>query len=130
MILPNEINEEAVLAEVTAVFERYETALVNNDIGALDRFFWQSSLVVRFGVGENLYGIEAIRAFRQARAASALNRILLNTSIMTFGRDFATTTTEYERDDHTKGRQSQTWVRFPDGWRIVSAHVSMIRPAA
>lgn len=130
MILPNEINQEAVLAEVTAVFERYETALVNNDIGALDQFFWQSSLVVRFGVGENLYGIEAIRAFRLARAASALNRTLLNTSIMTFGRDFATTTTEYERDDHTKGRQSQTWVRFSDGWRIVSAHVSMIRPAA
>lgn len=130
MILPNEINQETVLAEVTAVFERYETALVNNDIGALDQFFWQSSLVVRFGVGENLYGIEAIRAFRLARAASALNRTLLNTSIMTFGRDFATTTTEYEWDDHTKGRQSQTWVRFSDGWRIVSAHVSMIRPAA
>lgn len=125
MIAPHQINLAHVLAEVTSIFERYETALMNNDLDSLDHFFWHSQLVVRFGVAENLYGIEAIRAFRQARSAVALNRTLKNTCITTYGSDFATTSTEYVRENLTEGRQSQTWVRLPDGWRIVSAHVSV-----
>ena len=127
MILPDEINLSHVLAEVKAIFDRYELALVNNDVEMLDKFFWHSKLVVRFGVAENLYGIEAIRAFRNARSSSALARTLSNTMITTYGSDFATTTTEFVRINQPVGRQSQTWARFPDGWRIVSAHVSLIK---
>lgn len=127
MILPEDINQPTVLTEINAIFEQYEAALVSNDIEQLDRFFWNSSLVVRFGVAENLYGIEAIRAFRKTRNSSALNRTLRNTEITTYASDFATTTTEFIRDDQPVGRQSQTWARFSDGWRIVSAHVSLIR---
>ena len=129
MISPQQINNEHVLAEVKAVFDRYETALVTNDLVMLDQFFWHSQLVVRFGIAENLYGIEAIREFRQSRSASALKRELKNTVITTYGADFATATTEFVRDNGVHGRQSQTWVRFADGWRIVSAHVSFISTA-
>lgn len=122
--MPTEINLQAVLAEVKSVFEIYENALITNNLAMLDQLFWQSEMVVRFGINENLYGIEAIRAFRKARETGALNRRLFNTNITTFGRDFATTTTEFMRDDQVAGRQSQTWVRFTEGWRIVSAHVS------
>lgn len=120
-----EINIAHILAEVQDVFEDYETALTNNDLGLLDRYFWHSPLVVRFGMSENLYGIAAIRTFREARDKQVPGRRLSNTIITTFGVDFATTTTEFVRDDRVQGRQSQTWVRFPDGWRIVSAHVSV-----
>ena len=121
------INDPAVLAEVTAVFARYEDALVNNQVEVLDELFWDSALTVRYGAAENLVGIEAIRAFRIARPAIGLARRLSNTVITTYGRDFATAMTEFHRDGSTRnGRQSQTWVRLPQGWRVVAAHVSVI----
>lgn len=122
-----DINRPDVLAEVQAVFARYEDALVNNRVDVLDELFWDSSLTIRYGAAENLLGIEQIRAFRNARPASGLARTLANTVITTFGTDFATAMTEFERDDPQKvGRQSQTWVRTPAGWRVVAAHVSVI----
>ena len=125
--MSTDINLPDVLAEVTAVFARYEDALVNNRIDVLDELFWASPLTVRYGVGENLVGIDAIRAFRVARPSIGLARRLSNTVITTYGRDFATAMTEFHRDSSTRhGRQSQTWVRLPQGWRVVAAHVSMI----
>ena len=123
------INIPEVLAEVTAVFARYEDALVNNRIDVLDELFWASERTVRYGGGENLVGIEAIRAFRNARPATGLARSLVNTVITTYGRDYATASTEFFREGDVRvGRQSQTWVRFPQGWRVVAAHVSLINP--
>ena len=120
------INLPDVLAEVTAVFARYEDALVNNKVEVLDELFWDSPTTVRYGVAENLVGIEAIRAFRAARPATGLARRLAHTVITTYGRDTATTMTEFHRDGSTRiGRQSQTWVRMPAGWRVVAAHVSL-----
>ncbi|HUV99398.1 MAG TPA: oxalurate catabolism protein HpxZ [Gallionella sp.] len=131
MNMSAEINLDHVLAEVRGMFEQYEAALMNNDLGVLDRCFWHSQSVVRFGTSENLYGIDAIRAFRSSRDTGALKRSLFRSIITTFGRNFATTNTEFVRDDKVVGRQSQSWVRFHDGWRIVSAHVSLIDyPAA
>lgn len=122
-----EINLPDVLAEMQAVFARYEDALVHNKVEVLDELFWTSGLTVRYGVGENLYGIEAIRAFRNARPAAGLARTLQNNVITTYGRDFATAMTEFRREGGSKvGRQSQTWVRFADGWRVVAAHVSLM----
>jgi hypothetical protein len=122
-----DINIPTVLAEVTALFERYETALVANDIDTLDRLFWESPLVLRFGAGENLYGIDAIRLFRVNRPAGDLARRLEKTVITTFGHDLATANTEYVRlTSGLHGRQSQTWVRMGEGWRIVAAHVSLL----
>jgi hypothetical protein len=122
-----DINLPAVLAEVTTVFARYEDALVLNKTEVLDELFWASSFTVRFGVAENLYGIQAIRAFRHSRPGAGLARTLSNTVITTYGRDFATAMTEFQREggDRT-GRQSQTWVRLPAGWRVVAAHVSLM----
>ncbi len=120
-----------VHAEVSAIFARYEDALVNNKVDVLDALFWPSPHTVRYGVAESLVGIEAIRAFRAARPASGLARRLQNTVITTFGTDLATAMTEFRRDGTAKlGRQSQTWVRFPEGWRVVAAHVSQIDPPA
>jgi hypothetical protein len=124
-----EINLPEVLAEVRAVFERYEDALVNNKIDVLDELFWASGATVRYGVAENLVGIDAIRAFRAARPAAGLARHLARTVITTYGQDFATAMTEFHRDGSARlGRQSQTWVRLADGWRVVAAHVSVIDP--
>jgi hypothetical protein len=121
------VNLPEVLAEVEAAFAAYETALVSNDISTLDRLFWTSDRTIRFGAGESLYGIEAIRAFRAARDSRGLARTLRRTVITSFGRDLATAMTEFTRDGTTKiGRQSQTWVRLPEGWRIVAAHVSLV----
>ena len=123
----SEINLPEVLAEVRAVFERYEDALVNNRIDVLDELFWPSAHTVRYGVEENLIGIDAIRAFRAARPSTGLARTLANTVITTYGRDFATAMTEFQREGSPRtGRQSQTWVRFPEGWRVVAAHVSLL----
>jgi hypothetical protein len=121
------INEPDVLAEVTAVFERYEVALVTNDVAVLDELFWDSPHTLRFGATENLYGYDAIRAFRAGRPSAGLARTLGKTVITTYGRDFATANTEFFRhgSDRT-GRQSQTWMRTPEGWRVVSAHVSLL----
>lgn len=122
-----ETNIPEIVEEVRAVFARYEDALVNNRVEVLDELFWPSPSTVRYGSGENLYGIEAIRAFRGARSPAGLARRLRNTVITTYGRDFATAMTEFRRDNEPRiGRQSQTWVRFPDGWRVVAAHVSLV----
>lgn len=122
-----QVNLPDVLAEVTAAFRRYEQALVSNDVAVLDELFWRSPHTVRYGVAENLYGWEQIAAFRSARSPSGLARSLQNTVITTYGRDLATANTEFRRETTTKnGRQSQTWVRMQEGWRIVSAHVSLI----
>jgi hypothetical protein len=124
-----DINRPEVLAEVTAVFARYEDALVNNRVEVLDELFWDSAWTVRYGVAENLVGIEAIRAFRLARPSTGLARELVNTVITTYGTDTATAMTEFRRAGSTKvGRQSQTWVRLACGWRVVAAHVSLIEP--
>ena len=121
------INDPTTLAEVTAAFARYEAALVSNDVATLDALFWDSQHTLRFGVGENLYGHQAIAAFRAGRPAAGLARRLSNTVITTFGTDTATANTEFERDGAVRpGRQSQSWVRMPEGWRIVAAHVSMM----
>ena len=125
--MSTEINLPEVLAELTAVFARYEDALVNNKVEVLDELFWHSPHTVRYGAAENLIGIDAIRAFRIARPATGLARRLSNTVITTYGHDFATTMTEFQRDGSTRhGRQSQTWVRMAGGWRVVAAHVSLI----
>ncbi len=121
------INDPTTLAEVTAAFDRYEAALVSNDVGTLDALFWDSHHTLRFGVGENLYGHQAIATYRAARPAAGLARRLSNTVITTFGTDTATANTEFERDGAARsGRQSQSWVRMPEGWRIVAAHVSLM----
>ena len=119
-----EINLPDVLAEVTAEFERYEKALVSNDVTVLDNTFWDSPHTLRYGTGENLYGYAQIAAFRAARSPVGLARALRNTVITTYGRDFATANTEFLRGA-SFGRQSQTWVRLPEGWRVVAAHVSL-----
>lgn len=122
-----EINLPDVLAEVTAEFARYEQALVGNDVAVLDQLFWDSPHTLRYGVTENLYGHEAIRAFRAARPQQGLARAVLKTVITTYGRDFATANIEFRREGGTKtGRQSQTWARTGQGWRVVAAHVSLL----
>lgn len=122
------INDPATLAEVTAQFEAYEHALQTNDLTTLDAFFWDSPQVLRYGVGENLHGIEMIRAFRKARSGGSPPRTLRNTVITTFGRDFATANTEFIREGAAmSGRQTQVWARLPQGWRVVAGHVSMMQ---
>ncbi|CAB3868795.1 oxalurate catabolism protein HpxZ [Achromobacter deleyi] len=122
-----DINLPDVVAEVTAAFARYETALVNNQVEVLDELFWNSPHTLRYGAGENLYGYDAIRAFRAGRSPQGLARRVLRTAITTYGRDFATANIEFQRDGSDRiGRQSQTWMRTPDGWRVVSAHVSLM----
>lgn len=122
-----DINLPEVLAEVTAAFARYEHALVSNDVAVLDELFWNSPHTLRYGVGENLYGYAAIQAFRAGRPAQGLARTLLQTVITTYGHDFATANVEFQRVGSPKtGRQSQTWLRTPEGWRVVAAHVSLL----
>ncbi len=126
-----DINLPDIHAEMLAQFARYEDALVNNKVEVLDELFWTSEHTVRYGVAENLVGIAAIRAFRNARPSQGLARTLAHTVITTYGRDFATAMTEFRREfakggGNKLGRQSQTWVRLPAGWRVVAAHVSLI----
>lgn len=123
-----EINKPAVIAEVKSAFERYERALVSNDVAVLDELFFDHASTVRYGVGENLYGYDAIKFFRAARSATGLARTLTQTEIATYGDDFATANTLFARESLAGkiGRQSQTWLRTPQGWRVVSAHVSLI----
>jgi len=118
-----------VVAELSALYPQYEEALVNNDVDTLMAMFWAGPQVMRFGAAENLYGPEELAAFRQARPASNLARTVKRLNIVTFGRDFASITLEFERSAPTglvRGRQSQVWVRLPEGWRIVQAHVSTL----
>lgn len=119
-----EINLPEVLAEVTAAFERYEAALASNDVAVMDELFWDSPHTLRYGASENLYGVDAIRAFRTARKPPG-ERELLCCAITSYGRDFATANVEFRRPGVSRtGRQSQTWLRTPQGWRVVAAHVS------
>ena len=121
-----DINLPAVVAEVQAVFERYEQALVTNDVQVLDELFWNNPLTIRYGATENLYGYEEIQAFRAGRSAQGLARTLARTVITTYGQDMATANTEFMRAGVARiGRQSQTWMRTSEGWRVVSAHVSL-----
>jgi hypothetical protein len=117
-----------VLAEVTAQFARYEKALVNNDVAVLDELFRDDARTLRYGVGENLYGYNEIMAFRAGRSPVGLMRRTDRTVITTYGRDTAVASTLFYRENAPGkvGRQMQTWVRFPEGWRIVAAHVSVI----
>jgi hypothetical protein len=119
-----QINTSHVLAEVQAVFERYEQAVVHNDVAVLDELFWNNPLTLRYGIAENLYGFDSIQSFRASRS-KGVERTLNNTVITTYGDDFATANTEFQSAGNPRnGRQSQTWIRTADGWRIVSAHVS------
>ncbi len=125
--MPIRINDPAVLAEVTEAFSRYEQALVSNDVDVLDELFWNDSNTVRYGAGENLYGYAEIAAFRASRPGKGLERELVNTTITTYGEDYATAWTEFRRPGVARvGRQSQCWVRMPEGWRVVAAHVSFM----
>jgi hypothetical protein len=123
-----EIDIPEVLEQVTAAFNRYEKALVTNDVEALNGLFHDDPRTLRYGGGENLYGFAEIKAFRAARSPAGLARSLDRTVITTYGRDFALASTLFYRDSAPGkvGRQMQTWVRFPEGWRIVAAHVSII----
>jgi hypothetical protein len=123
-----EIDLPEVAAEVRAEFERYERALVSNDVATLDSIFRNDPRTIRYGGGENLYGYAEIEAFRAARSPVGLARTLSKTVISAYGRDFAVASTLYDRPSLPGkiGRQMQTWVRFPEGWRVVAAHVSMI----
>ena len=122
------IDDPTVKAEVEAAFRAYEIALTTNDVATLEALFRDDPRTIRYGAGENLYGMDAIRAFRRARSPVGLERVLARTVITTYGRDFATAMTLFTRDNAPgkTGRQSQTWVRFPEGWRVVAAHVSLI----
>ncbi|CAN5271538.1 oxalurate catabolism protein HpxZ [soil metagenome] len=116
-----------VRAEIEQVFARYEQALIGNDVAVLDELFWDSPATVRFGATENLFGYDAIKAFRAARPSTGLAREVLRTAITTFGHDTATTSIEFRRPNSTLvGRQMQTWIRMPQGWRVVAAHVSVV----
>ncbi len=122
-----EINIPEIVAEVSAAFKRYEVALTTNDVAVLDELFWKSTHTLRYGATENLYGYDQIAAFRAGRSPQGLTRRTWNTVITTYGRDFATANTEFQRDGSPRtGRQSQTWIRTPDGWRVVAAHVSLL----
>ena len=122
-----QINLPEVVHEVTAQFARYEDALVNNKTDVLDELFWNSPQTLRYGATENLYGFDAIQTFRAGRPAQGLTRVILKTVITTYGNDFATANIEFQRAGSTRpGRQSQTWLRTPDGWRVVAAHVSLL----
>ena len=122
-----DINLPAVVQEVQEVSARYEQALVHNDVAVLDELFWDSPHTLRYGVGENLYGFAAIQAFRAARPSSGLARTQLRSCITTYGHDFATVNIEFQRSGAApSGRQSQTWMRTAAGWRVVSAHVSLL----
>lgn len=125
------VNDPAVLAEVTALVDAYEVALMTNDVEALDGAFWASPHTVRLGVAENLWGFAEIAAFRVGRTGGSPPRARLRTEITTFGADFAIANVLFRRDDTGRlGRQSQTWIRTADGWKVASAHVSLMQESA
>lgn len=123
-----DIDIPAVKAEVEAAFARYEAALTSNDVDTLQALFWADPHTIRYGIAENLYGHEEIGRFRAARSPVGLERRIFRTVITTYGRDYATASTLFERPTVPGkiGRQMQTWARMPEGWRIVAAHVSLI----
>ncbi|NWC63343.1 oxalurate catabolism protein HpxZ [Cedecea sp. P7760] len=126
-MMRDNIDRPAILNEVTEAFYRYEQALITNDVAVLDELFWEDARTVRYGVTENLYGIDQIRAFRNGRSPKGLDRQLRNTVITTFSDELAVASTEFTREGSDKvGRQMQTWVKFSSGWKIVAAHVSLM----
>ena len=125
-MLVNDLETWQALAEL---YPLYEKALVENDVEKLTGMFWASPLAIRFGVAENLHGNDEIDAFRKARPAAGLARSITRLDIVTFGKDYGSITVEFERISggaKQRGRQSQVWVRLAEGWRIVSAHVSLL----
>lgn len=118
-----EINHPQTLAEVTRQFDRYQQAIVDNDIAVLNELFWNSKFTLRYGIGENLYGHAEIASYRGERDPKSMARAVGKTVVTSYGRDAATTNIEFSRAGRT-GRQSQAWIRMPEGWRIVAAHVS------
>ena len=126
------INDPEVVAELQALYPRYGEALVTNDVDTLVAMFWDRAEVMRFGAAENLYGLDELKAFRKARPSAGLARTVTRLDIVTFGRDFGSITLEFERATSgglVRGRQSQVWVRMPEGWRIIQAHVSLLPKA-
>ena len=123
-----DINLPSVKAEVETAFALYEKALMANDVEALQALFWESPHTIRYGIGENLYGHQEIGAFRAARSPAGLARAISRTVITTYGQDFATASTLFHRETvpGKVGRQMQSWMRTPNGWRVVAAHVSLI----
>jgi ketosteroid isomerase-like protein len=117
-----------VVAEVRDAFEQYEKALVSNDITTLDALFREDARTIRYGATEILYGYGEIKSFRAARSPTGLARTLSRTVVTSYGRNFAVVSTLFERPSASGkiGRQMQTWVKFPEGWRVVAAHVSLI----
>jgi hypothetical protein len=125
----DQINHPEIIEELRTLYPQYEKALIENDVDTLVAMFWASPHVMRFGVTENLYGHDELEAFRKARPANNLMRRVSRLEIVSFGSDFASITLEFERkaaQSVVRGRQSQVWVRLPQGWRIVSAHVSLL----
>jgi hypothetical protein len=122
-----QINLPEVVSVVKQAFIDYEAALMRNDIAALDQWFWDAPETVRFGVAENLYGAEAISAYRKVCTPVPATRVLHNTVVTTFGTDYATVSTEFSDHTTTAGRQMQTWVRINNQWYVVAAHVSLMR---
>ncbi len=121
-----EVNRPEVVAEVTHVFHRYEKALMTNDVAALNELFWDSQHTIRYGLAEQAYGHDAIAGVRAARDPKDIMRTLTRTVITTYGADFATASCEYRRNESGRfGRQMQTWLRTPGGWRVVAAHVCL-----
>mgnify|MGYP003623057835 CR=1 FL=1 len=123
------VNDPTVIAEVTDLYLKYEEALSNNNLEVMDSLFWDAPEVVRFGLAENLYGGEEVRNFRQNRPNAKIEREISNLKVVTFGKDGATVTLEFRRNINGVvrfGRQSQTWYRFTEGWKVVSAHVSLL----
>lgn len=118
-----EINNPKALAEVSAAFQRYQDAIIANDVAVLNELFWDNALTLRYGTGENLYGHEAIAGYRTARNPAGLAREETKRVVTSYGQEYATTNIEFTRQGRL-GRQSQAWVRMPEGWRIVAAHVS------
>jgi hypothetical protein len=123
------VNDAAIIAELTELYLKYEDALCNNKLEVLDELFWQAPDVVRFGLAENLYGDEEIRAFRASRPVNKIKREIFNLKVVTFDTNFASVTLEFRRvinDVERQGRQSQMWYKFDFGWKVVSAHVSLL----
>jgi len=119
-----EVDISEVVAEVREAFNRYERAIVSNDVATLDEMFRDDPRTIRYGAAENLYGYKEIESFRSSRSSVGLTRALSKTIITTFGRDFAMASTLF--NPGKVGRMTQTWVRFDEGWRIVVGHVSIV----
>jgi Protein of unknown function (DUF3225) len=125
MTAAKEINHPQTLAEVTQAFDRYQQAIIDNDVAVLNELFWNNAFTIRYGIGENLYGHTEIAAYRGTRDPKSVARVVGKAVVTSYGHDAATTNIEFTRKGR-KGRQSQAWIRMPEGWRIVAAHVSYL----